>query len=82
MIPVSQNLINEQSGITTEYDFSASLKNLHVLFHIVRNQLYSDPILAVIREYYTNAVDAHKRVGQTAPVRISLPSVLDCFLKI
>ena len=36
--------------------------------------LYNDPELAVIREYYTNALDAHVEVGQTQPVDIYLPT--------
>ena len=36
--------------------------------------LYKDPELAVIREYFTNACDAHVAVGSTNPVDITLPT--------
>lgn len=36
--------------------------------------LYRDPETAVIREYYTNAVDAHIEAGMSVPVRVTLPS--------
>lgn len=36
--------------------------------------LYNDPELAVIREYYTNALDAHKMVSNSAPVKVTLPT--------
>lgn len=36
--------------------------------------LYNDPMLAVVREYYSNAIDSHIEAGQTAPVEITLPS--------
>lgn len=36
--------------------------------------LYKDPELAVIREYFTNACDAHVAVGSTTPVDITLPT--------
>jgi hypothetical protein len=35
---------------------------------------YKDPMLAVIRENFTNGVDAHKKIGNTAPVRVTLPT--------
>lgn len=40
----------------------------------VLTNLYKDPELAVIREYYTNGVDAHIASGNTSPVLVTLPS--------
>lgn len=37
---------------------------------------YSDPELAVIREYSTNALDSHRASGNAAPIEIELPSTL------
>jgi len=39
--------------------------------------LYSNPHLAVLREYSTNAWDAIIAAGSTSPVRVSLPDNLD-----
>jgi hypothetical protein len=36
--------------------------------------MYNDPKLAVIREYFANALDSHVRAGQTVPVEVSLPT--------
>lgn len=36
--------------------------------------LYKDPELAVIREYYTNALDAHAAAGVMVPVNVTLPT--------
>ena len=36
--------------------------------------LYNDPQLAVIREYYTNGLDSHVEAGQTKPVDVYLPT--------
>jgi hypothetical protein len=36
--------------------------------------LYNDRELAVIREYYTNALDAHSQAGVTRPVLVTLPT--------
>lgn len=48
------------------------------LAHImsVLTDLYSDPPLAVIREYSTNAYDSHRAAGITDPIEIELPSSL------
>jgi len=39
--------------------------------------LYSDPILACVREYSTNANDSHSFAGQTRPIEITLPTLDD-----
>lgn len=36
--------------------------------------LYSNPNLAVLREYSSNALDSHKEAGQTRPIEVTLPS--------
>ncbi len=48
------------------------------LAHIMQvlTDLYSDPALAVIREYSTNAYDSHRAAGITDPIEIELPSSL------
>lgn len=43
------------------------------IMHLLTN-LYNDRELAVIREYYTNGLDAHTMVGNTNPVLITLPT--------
>ncbi|HEY6018652.1 MAG TPA: hypothetical protein VIY48_01820, partial [Candidatus Paceibacterota bacterium] len=44
--------------------------------------LYSDQELACIREYSTNAHDAHLDAGQTRPIEVETPSVLSPFLRV
>ena len=44
--------------------------------------LYSDPELAVIREYSTNAFDAHIEAGVTRPIEITTPTHLCPFFKV
>jgi hypothetical protein len=36
--------------------------------------LYKDPELAVIREYFTNGLDAHTAAGVSKPVKVTLPT--------
>lgn len=44
--------------------------------------LYSDRPMAVLREYSTNARDAHIMAGQTRPIEVTLPDRWSPFLKI
>lgn len=48
----------------------------------VMTDLYSDPELAVIREYSTNAWDSHKAVRETRPIEVSIPNGLSPFFKV
>lgn len=44
-------------------------------FKIITNNLYSDPIQAIIREITFNAIDAHNAIGKgDVPVLLTLPS--------
>src|SRR5688500_12467525 len=43
----------------------------------VLTDLYSDPELAVIREYATNAWDSHISAGNTDPIQITLPNPMN-----
>lgn len=54
------------------------------LAHImsILTDLYSDPEMAIIREYSTNALDSHIEAGETRPIEVTLPSALSPFLKI
>lgn len=42
----------------------------------ILTDLYSDPVMAVIREYTTNALDSHRAAGQTRPVEVEIPTSL------
>lgn len=71
----------KEATVESSMDFGDSLdmgiaedaEGLKHLMSLLTN-LYNDPELAVIREYYTNALDAHVEVGQTKPVDIYLPT--------
>jgi len=67
-----------QSQDFTSYSFGIKESGLAHIFNVLRNQLYSDKILAVIREYSANALDAHAEVGkQETPILITLPTKLN-----
>lgn len=59
-----------QENVTS---MSISVDGMEHIMTLLTN-LYKDPELAVIREYYTNALDAHVAAGVTKPVSVSLPS--------
>lgn len=48
----------------------------------ILTDLYSDPELAVIREYSTNALDANIEAGVSLPIEVTLPSALSPFFKV
>jgi len=48
----------------------------------ILTELYSDVEMAVLREYATNALDAHVESGNTDPIWIELPTPLMPYLKI
>ena len=71
------------SGTITESFFSVKQENLAHIFSILRNSLYSDKAGAIIREYCTNAYDAHIQSGiPQTPIKIGCPTVMNCLLTI
>jgi hypothetical protein len=70
-------------GKITESFFSVKQENLAHIFSILRNSLYSDKAGAIIREYCTNAYDAHVDAGiSQTPIQIGCPSPLNTTLTI
>ena len=49
-----------------------------VAFDILSSKLYSNPILAIVRELLTNAYDSHKAAGkEDVPIKVNFPSYLE-----
>ena len=65
----STTLTNSSESIKATIDVS---NMAHVMNHL--SNLYSDTIMAVEREYSTNALDSHIAVGNTDPIRVTLPT--------
>lgn len=60
---------------TTQHDIQMGIRSedaAHIL--TVLSDLYSDKIMAVIREYSTNARDSHLEAGVDRPIRVTLPT--------
>ena len=83
MIQIENKPTVESNGITKTASFGIKESGISHIFHILRNQLYSDKETAVLREYATNAADAHIEAGiPDKPIQISLPSRFNLELKI
>ncbi|MAH51077.1 hypothetical protein CMI37_34995 [Candidatus Pacearchaeota archaeon] len=73
----------QSSGITSSVKFGIKASGLHHILGILRNQLYSDKVLAVIREYTCNAVDAHVEAHcPTRPIVVTLPNRMNPYFKV
>ena len=80
----SQNTASvSTSGIKSAVSFGIKDSGLAHIFNVLRNQLYTDKIGAVVREYSANAYDANVEAGNSnTPIVVSLPSVLNKVFKI
>ena len=73
----------ESNGIKDSVKFGIKASGLHHILGILRNQLYSDKILAVIREYTCNAVDAHtEAMRPERPIEVTLPNRMNPNFKV
>jgi hypothetical protein len=53
-----------------------SIKASPIAFEILSSKLYSDPILAIVRELLCNAYDAQKSVGkEDTPIDVTIPTM-------
>ena len=83
MKPISNKQTIESSGIQKSVSFGIKSSGLHHILGILRNQLYSDKELAVIREYSCNAVDAHTVAGHPErPIEVTLPTKMSLFFRV
>lgn len=70
-------------GFSNEMDFGISKEGLPLILNILRNKMYSNKPLAVIRELSSNAADAMVEAGKAnQPIKVTLPNDLSPVLKI
>ncbi len=78
MIPNYQDRQIESSGISDIAEFGISSNDSAHIMNILRDTLYSDKILAVLREYSANAWDAHRMIGKNdVPIKVVIPTHLE-----
>jgi hypothetical protein len=83
MIPNTQQREVADGGVTSAVAFGISQKNSGWIMRILRDSIYSDKLLAVLREYGANAWDAHRMVGKSdVPIQVTLPTDTDRILRI
>ena len=83
MIQETTNFTIMAENNITSGQYSIKQENLAHIFDILRTRLYSDKILAVIREYSTNAIDANVENGNShIPIAITLPNAIDPVFKV
>lgn len=69
-VTVTSSLSAPATAMTLDQDGMAHLMS-------VLTNLYADKHLAVLREYSTNALDAHVAAGNPDPIEVSLPTALN-----
>lgn len=63
--------------------FGISINDSAHVMTILRDTMYSDKVLAILREYGANAWDAHRMAGkETVPIKVTLPTAEDPTLSI
>lgn len=83
MIPQKSNHNVTAIGIKASGEFGISKANEAFVLQILRSQIYTDKLLAVIREYSTNAWDANRVAGRgDVPIEVELPTAEDPTLRI
>lgn len=85
MIPTATARQMVSGGATASAPFGISAQDTAHIMGILREGLYSDRILAVLREYSANAWDAHQETGQgDRPIEVHLPRDEDdaCYVSI
>ena len=67
----------QSNGIQSTVKFGIKASGLAHIFNVLRNQLYSDKVMAVVREYTCNAVDAHiENDTPDRPIVVTIPTQL------
>ncbi len=73
----------ESTGVLSEGAFGISANDQAHVLTILRDKLYSDKFLAIVREYTTNAWDAHIEAGcPERPIKVTVPTRWDATLSI
>ena len=76
MVPTLTQRSVETSPVAASASFGISQNDVAHILTMLRDTLYSDRVLAVLREYAANAWDVHREVGKgDVPIRVTLPTL-------
>lgn len=70
---VIRNQVNEEANFSVDFNST--------MYSILSKLVYTDPILAVVREICNNAMDAHVEAGVDKPITVQLPNHLEPVFK-
>ena len=73
---INQNANVSQTGtvdVSGAVQFGFDVTGMAAIAGLLQN-MYSDTSLAVLREYFCNAMDSHRAAGVTRPVQVTLPA--------
>lgn len=76
MKPLETTLVQSVNTSTEQHRMQIDTDSMAHLMAILTD-LYSDPIMAVIREYSTNARDSHIDAGNPDPIKVTLPTAMN-----
>ena len=74
---LSTNNTAHSTNIIKTTDFGINDNDICHVFKVMSSTIYSNKLLALIREYSTNAMDANKEAGYTGPINVTIPSAFD-----
>lgn len=75
MIPMTKHREVSTGGVVDSTSLRISFKNQEKIKAMLREGIYSDKVLAPIREYSSNAWDAHRMSGKgDRPIRVVIPT--------
>lgn len=77
MIPSTKDRKIESNDLDQEGTFGIAQANIAAIMKILRDTLYTDKVLAVLREYSANAWDSHRMKGvPDLPIKVEVPTEL------
>jgi len=83
MIPATQLREVKSEGVQAKGVFAISMTHQAHIMTILRDTLYSDKELAILREYSSNAWDAHREAGKgDLPIKVHVPTEIEPVLTI
>lgn len=83
MIPKETSREVIKSGEFVEQSMGIDKASMSYILTILRQNIYSDPIKSLIREYTTNAIDEHVKLSKTdVPVILQLPNTFSPELRV